>query len=174
MEKSLGIACLAMLSVVAPLAASAQVVPGGMYEREGCELRIFYDINVSTLTQTQVSAITEFVGASQDDLIAVRGYASNIGDPESNRALSQRRANGVAVVIEASGQDVAASAFGESGEGPYFQRTDVVRDDCAAALIEAAAPEAAAPLIGGRGIAAGLGLLILLGVAGSGGSSDGT
>ena len=170
---SSGILSAAMAAT--PILANAQnAVPSTGYQLiEECELQIFFPVNVTALTPTQATAIDEFVVNASTDEFAIRGYASNIGDAQNNVRLSQGRAQSAAAIVQRRGERVSASAFGEAGDGPFFQRADLLREDCAAALIEEAAaaePSArgAGPLLG---VGAGLGLLLLLT---GGGSSDGT
>lgn len=121
-----GAACLAAAALAATSGHAQNV------QQQDCRLSVFFPINVSTPTSSQSAAIAAFVRGAQTGIIAINGYASDIGSAERNLVLSRARAQNVAAIVTSTGAQVAAQGFGESGPGAANQRTDVVRDDCAA------------------------------------------
>lgn len=117
-------ACLA--AAFAASSAQAQNV-----QQQDCRLSVFFPTNVSSPNATQSAAIVTFVGGARTGIIAINGFASNIGSAAANLALSRARAQNVAAIVTSTGAQVAAQGFGETGPGAANQRTDVVRDDCA-------------------------------------------
>ncbi|MBF9060069.1 OmpA family protein [Rhodobacterales bacterium HKCCSP123] len=171
-KKSLASATLVALLASAPMSAHAQNVPPEGYRFVGdCELQIFFATGVTTLTPEQSAAIDRFIADAETDVYAVRGYASTTGNPQTNAALAQARAQTAVLALATEGVTGVRVFSGQTGDGPEFQRDDILRDECAGAVVEARVE----PGTGMRpGIGAGLGLLLLLGLAGAGGSSDGT
>lgn len=146
-----GAACIAAAAIAAT-SVQAQSV-----QQQDCQLSVFFPINVSTPNQAQANAIVQFVRGARTDIIAINGFASDIGSAARNQALSQARAANVAAVVTSTGARVAAQGFGESGPGAANQRTDVVRDDCADAVVDLGPGIYIAPAVGLAG------LLLLLG-----------
>lgn len=157
-----GAACVAA-SALAATSVQAQSV-----QQQDCQLSVFFPINVSTPNQAQANAIAQFVRGARTDIIAINGFASDIGSPARNQVLSQARATNVAAVVTSTGARVAAQGFGESGPGAANQRTDVVRDDCADAVVDLGPGIYVAPALGLAG------LLLLLGEDSGSGSSTST
>lgn len=170
-RKSLQSAAFALAVGVVPVAAIAQgtVPPDGFRFVGDCQLQVFFDTGQTELNTVQEAAIRRFVEEAETSVFEVRGYASTSGDPQTNLALSQARAQAAVSGLGASGVAGVSATIGQSGDGPLFQRDDLLRDACAGAVAEAAPGR---PALGVTGVGAGLGLLVILGLAGA--SSDGT
>lgn len=181
-HKPLATTMLAALLAWSPITASAQNIPPEGFRFVGeCELQIFFAAGVTTLTPEQSSAVSRFVAEAQTDAFAVRGHASTTGNPQSNAALAQARAQTGVAALSRDGVTGVRVFAGQTGDGPQFQRNDLLRDSCTGSVaqfrevtVASSETNAGAGIGLGAGIGVGLGLLLLLGVAGAGGSSDGT
>lgn len=161
-------------AIAAAALCAASAVQAQNVQQQGCQLSVFFPIGVASPNASQATAITQFVQGATTDLIAINGFASDIGSPAANQALSQSRASNVGAVVVSAGFQVAAQGFGESGPGPQFQRTDVVRDDCAEEVVQnSSANLGPGLLVAPAGVGA---LLLLLGddSSSSGSTSTGT
>lgn len=159
---------LAGAACIAAAAFATTSVQAQSVQQQDCRLSVYFPINVSTPNASQTTSIINFVRGARTGIIAINGYASDIGSPARNQVLSQARAANVAAVVTSTGAAVAAQGFGESGPGASNQRTDVVRDDCAAEVTDLGPGIFLAP-------AAGLaGLLLMLGDDSGSGSSTGS
>jgi hypothetical protein len=156
-------------------AASAQTV-----QQDGCVLRVFFNNDVHQTTSKQNAQIVDFVKGSSKKVIAVRGFASNVGATGYNANLSKRRADRVGRVVSTAGYSFQPVALGESGATAYARRAEIYRDKCAVAILPAGTTTAATTTTAGLGGLAGAGpaIAVIVGVAAvaaaSGGSSNGT
>ncbi len=128
-------------------AASAQTV-----QIEGCTLRVFFQNDVDTTTGQQNAQIVQFIKGSSKKIIAVRGFASNVGAAGYNANLSKRRAVRVGNVVSTAGYSFQPMALGEAGPNAYARRAEIYRDDCATAILPPVTASA-----GSTATAAGLG-----------------
>lgn len=158
-------------ALVAAGLCAASVAQAQNVQQQGCQLSVFFPINVSTPTASQSAAIANFVRGATTDIIAINGFASDIGSPGANQALSLARASNVGAVVTSTGYQVAAQGFGEAGPGPQYQRTDVVRDDCARETVATATDLGPGVFIAPAGLGA---VLLLLGDDSSSSGSTGT
>lgn len=170
-RKSLQSAAFALAVGAVPTAVVAQnAVPAEGFRFVGeCQLQVFFETGQTELSPQQEAAINRFVNDAETSAFEVRGYASTSGNPQTNSALSQARAQAAISELAGLGISGVSATIGQSGDGPQFQRDDILRDACVGAVAEAAPGQ---PVLGTAGIGAGLGLLMILGIAGA--SSDGT
>jgi hypothetical protein len=165
------------------IAGACTAASAGSVETDGCTLRVFFPNDVSATTSQQNAQIVDFVKGSSSDVIAVRGFASNVGATGYNANLSKRRANRVGRVVSTAGYSFQPVAWGEAGATAYARRAEIYRDKCAVAILPAGAVTAgttATTTTAGLGGLAGAGpaIAVIVGVAAvaaaSGGSSNGT
>ena len=79
---------------------------------------LFFDTNKYDLkpqSRTELNRLIEFLRQYRDVQIEVSGYTDNVGTPESNQQLSQRRAQ--AVVEYLSGHGISANRLRSRGYG---------------------------------------------------------
>jgi outer membrane protein OmpA-like peptidoglycan-associated protein len=79
---------------------------------------LFFDTNkydLKSQSRTELNRLIEFLQQYQDVQIEVSGYTDNVGKPESNLQLSQRRAQ--AVVEYLSSHGIAPSRLHSKGYG---------------------------------------------------------
>jgi outer membrane protein OmpA-like peptidoglycan-associated protein len=79
---------------------------------------LFFDTNKYELkpqSRTELNRLIEFMRQYRDVQIEVSGYTDNVGSPESNQQLSQRRAQ--SVVDYLSGHGISANRLRSRGYG---------------------------------------------------------
>jgi OmpA-OmpF porin, OOP family len=111
------------LTVVGKEAMKQDVTAGAMFEtlnREGhIALYINFDTGKSTVkpeSKTVINQIVEMMKSNPGLTIGVEGHTDNVGDPKSNKTLSEARANAVVAEIVAQGIDVgrlSPSGYGQ-------------------------------------------------------------